>query len=735
MHGLRLWLVDMLEYSGDDVQRPATTGEGGHRNASLVTSKNWSCGIFPFKALGSNTVQLRCLSLQRFYTSHTRLRRVAMSALSTELCCRPDELGSRSLVDNLIEIQKTYAETNKKSIRWVNNLKCLSVAHGRSNTLREKVIEPRDMNVVRNYIAVSYSCKPMVEYESATKEPPGYKIVTKDGSERRNTVRNLVISRVLRYAGYAESSLFWIDQECVNQKSRREKQMAMDSMDRVYNGSRYPVGLLSTIICFESHVGSLASLLGGELVKYSRRDDCSVLVEYDKEEASAVLDVLELLRKDRWWQRAWIFQEEYLGGQRMELLIRHTQELEAVKRKTFATIMSKRNDHRCGKFIDGEICILASQFRQQATRFILALRDDRRTSPVMLKRCDPLLECFGKYNVLYRETEAEGSAMSWMIFSGIAARRVDRQYDILPIAANSCDYAVRLDSQALADKKNRPHSVGLCALAMYLLNGELIHNGKASSESPTTVTTSEYLKDISFRKFDPPVGSGQLTWLKSCRLSDVVLRHDGIHTEGHVWEVYDHFRIVNWRDAKSMPMKPFESGLEPHERDRLYQFAERLRRAESNGKNMTRDSQLPNLIERYLKNDFTSPESTESKDYMDTMAGEIVRAIDDDEEQTLSLAVLAGCNKAFAVFVGALRVNTRIFTSWSSGVDDDKRERKRHVSLQVTLVNSGTPPVMRCTGWINGLTFWQGHRQKEAIFCWPFRWKEVSRKRKRGAEE
>ena len=74
-----------------------------------------------------------------------------MSALSTESC---------SLVDELIEIQKTHAEANEKSIGWVRNLKCLSVIRGSSNTLRETRVKVKDMNAVRDYIAVSYSCTP-----------------------------------------------------------------------------------------------------------------------------------------------------------------------------------------------------------------------------------------------------------------------------------------------------------------------------------------------------------------------------------------------------------------------------------------------------------------------------------------------------------------------------------------------------------------------------------------------
>lgn len=658
-----------------------------------------------------------------------------MSDLSTKPCFRPHELGSKSLVDQMIEITRDYAETNKKSIPWVNNLKCLSAIPERNNALCETRVEEKDMNLLRNYIAVSYSCKPMQEYESTAKDPPDYTIITENGSERRNTVRNLVISRVLKFTKYAECPLFWIDQECVDQGSKRKKQAAMDSMDRVYNGSWYPVGLLSTIICYEPHVRSLASLLRGKLVESRRRDAYLVLAKYDKKDISIMLDLLELLQTDRLWQRAWTYQEEYLGGRRMELLIRHAFGLETVKREAFAALVKYKKDHRRGKFIEGEICISASRFRLQATRFLLALAKDRRTSYAMRKRCDPLLACFGKYNIIYRETEAEGRAMSWMIFADIGDRCVSRKYDTLPIAANCIDYARRLKSQALAVEKPSRHSVGSCALTMYLLNGELIHNYKANSKSPTAMSASEYLKHISFSDFDPPVGSGQLTWLKSCRLSNVDLRQDGRHTRGHIWKVYDHFDIDQWPKAKSTPMKPFESGLEPNERDRLSQLAERLRRAEDSRKNMTRDSQLPKLIEVYLRKDFPSKKSSAAKHYMDTMAGEIVRAIDEDTEETLSLAKLEGSDKAFAVFVGFRPEGTRIFTSWSSGLDEDNRERTRHVSVEVTLMKKVIPPLLECTGWINGLTFWEGHAQKEAIFCWPARWKEkngVSRKRKRG---
>lgn len=636
-----------------------------------------------------------------------------MSNLSTDLCCQRDELVGRSLVDVLIEIDDRYGETNEKSMDWVENLKCLSVVRGSSTTLRETRVEVQDMNAVRNYIAVSYSCKAMEEYESS--KPEGYKIIAENGKERKNKVRDIVISRVRRFAEHAGSSLFWIDKECVDPT---EQQAAMDSMDRVYNKSRLPIGLISTEIRDESHVCSLASLLYGDLR--------SIFANGDNETITGILDLLELLQKDRWWQRAWIFQEEYLGGERMILLIRHTQNLELLKQEAFAT----HSESGEGCFIDGEICFPATLLREQTTWFLLALRDDMNVPTVLRKRCKALPSCFSKYNILYDETEANGRAMSTVVFRDIAARGITQPYDIIPITANCCNYGTRLDSQLLAEERPGLHSiVGLSALTMFLVNGELIRDAGDISRLPTTMTTPDYLEYISFCTFDPPFRWGQLTWLKKCRLPGVSLHKDGIHTVGLIWKVYGKFGVAGWELPKRTCKKQHNFGLKPHQHNRLAQFAAKLRAAEGN---RPRDlpSLIPEKIEKYLYDDLTSRTSNPVKDYKDTMAREIVNAIDGGE-QTLSLAVLEGSEEAFAIFVGPQDEgeDARIFTSWSSRYEDDNRHRTLHVSLKVKLLYGGTPPLMRYTEWVNGLTFWDGHEQEDVVFCWPPKWEEIQRSR------
>jgi hypothetical protein len=468
-------------------------------------------------------------------------------------------------------------------------------------------------------------------------------------------------------------------------------------------------------------MSSLWLLLHGHLTRYDKQDGSSILVDYDSEKVKEVVELLELLRKDRWWSRAWIFQEEYLGGQRMYLLVRHTQSLEDVKRQTFAVEADQGSaqTHRPVTFFEGEICISATRFREKATRFLLALGERDES---LQERCDSLLGCFGKYNVLYRDTAfANGKAMTSSVFADIEARKVGQPYDLIPIAANVCDYGVRLDSQALSDEQPPKHSVGICALTMALANGELITDTACIKKLPTSMT-SAYLDYTFFDEFDPPDDRGQLTWLKSCRLSNVGLCQDGIHTKGFLWHVHSVFDITGWQ----LPPAPSDdSERADFERECLYKLAERLKRAAANPNN--------DIPKTAFWNPAESDDSTAAKNYMKLMSTEIVRAIYEKQPQWLSLASLEGSNdERCAIFVGD-HSGSSVFTSWFNGDDKDGRHRTRHVSLKVAVNKNTGLQGMRITGWVNGLAFWKGCRQKEAVFRWPAAWEKKalnSRKRK-----
>jgi hypothetical protein len=86
----------------------------------------------------------------------------------------------------------------------------------------------------------------------------------------------------------------------------------------------------------------------GHTVIRNYKDEYRRLACAEKSCAMAVFDVLVHLHKDRWWTRAWIFQEEYLSSKSMQILIRHKQDIVP-----------------SGKFgpVEGEVCLNAVEFR------------------------------------------------------------------------------------------------------------------------------------------------------------------------------------------------------------------------------------------------------------------------------------------------------------------------------------------------------------------------------------
>lgn len=354
-----------------------------------------------------------------------------MQADTNPPCPRIEELAGTTLVSELFEIQN-HKILNNKSIQWAANLECLSKRPGAWNLL-ELTVKPNIGRNRNNYIAVSYPWEHTPRLES---NQSGSYWILHHGVDRENETRDEVLRRVLSFANYIGVPRFWIDRECVDQGDPEEHQKAMDSMDLVYSHSEHPLGLLATTLHSQEEVNLLQELLWGTLIKDRVENEFPVLVDENEQTIRPVLNLLKRLSKDRWWRRAWIFQEEYRSSTAMCLLIRHDPGL--LKTGHFGTIT-------------GEMCFGASSFREQATVFLLASQKHGRAT--LREKCNQLLERFAKYNILYHFTDnAIHRVMSSRIFADIECREVGRTFDLLPIAANSCDYAIRFTSEEMAAK-------------------------------------------------------------------------------------------------------------------------------------------------------------------------------------------------------------------------------------------------------------------------------------------
>lgn len=636
-----------------------------------------------------------------------------------------NELRGASLVDRMLEIRRDHAMLDNRTTSWFGRLECLSVHPTKKKVLTRAVRDPKKRRP-RDFVAVSYSFKSADE--SLEKSTMGFEVRRLDDTFiKKVETRDIVLQRAIKYAEAAKTKFFWIDQECFNHSNPRQRQLAMDSMDLVYHCSKYPVALLE-IILEPSEVELLDILMDEKNVPHAKID--------------SMVHMLKHIQGDKWWTRAWTFQEEYVASDNMKLLIRHTSP-QGVR------IRSKLAD------IEGEVCVLAIRFRDRATKFLSKLMEKNTTTEEFRVTCKALLRPFRRYNLLEETTDsANGMAMSPFVFEDLECRGIDKPFDVLPIAANVCGYRFRLRSAQLA-KINISDSaglVGLCMLTMYLSNGEIFFNGELIRNLPTGKGLSEYIKYISPGLFVPPLGDRRLTWMKECRLRPAKLSLEGIVTSGHLWHVYKSIRVPYSGHVPNFRNDSRTVGLGRYERKTLFQLVDGLEQLDI-------CKELCDKLVQYLGDEKERRDgSSWSEDYMKIMAKEVVQAI--CSGRSLYLAAHEATPKACAIFVMGTDENADSDSEAESdeyGTGDDVYQSEigcqsgsselfgvaeenfwvftstseyHHVSMTVELAETAgesESPLMTVTGWTNGLALYDGlklNQRKDLVVRWPEAWQQ-----------
>ncbi|KAF4625957.1 hypothetical protein G7Y89_g12206 [Cudoniella acicularis] len=615
--------------------------------------------------------------------------------------------GPSPLSSMLVEIQ-AHKEVGKKS-GWIESLECLKSTELPSKVCfknQERLVtkqEPKflrreTINAIENrdFVAVSYPWEP-----SSTSPRDiaigGYQIESSTSKDlKRSEVRDIVLDRVIKYTKHCPSnSLFWIDKECIDQDDPRSQADAIQSMDQVYGCSKYPVGLLSVYIKWPEDIDLLVAILNEDFTTNGYRELSRGLVSGRSKEA---LDLLHLLASDKWWDRAWIFQEEYCSTTRMKLLIPHCQSLEGQKRNAGATLGN----------IPGEICFSVVEFRKRATEFCLFYR---RYQPRQKEVCRSIIERVERYTLtLPDKTNRVRRAMSPFIYSGISNRGIKDPSDLLPIAANCCEYSTRLDSIALHKWE---YSLSLAILTQYFLNGEIIWNDRKNGLDDLRYNVFDFLKKKSFNKFDHPFQDKELSGIKNCRFHDVTLSQEGVKTTGQLWKLG---KVIDSGKVKRTASNCLRTDSQPQ--ILLKQLAKELRL----GKHGQRYESLASYIDNYSFED-----SKDGGQYKALMVNALCEAIHEGKSLRLGLAYSRPNTPAInkmehrsycAVFISSgnrgwqEKRPSYIFTSYGS---------QKYVSLEVELDGStkNNKPRLITKGWVNGLCLSNEHHDQQVLFLWP----------------
>ena len=512
----------------------------------------------------------------------------------------------------------------------------------------------------------------------------------------------------MNYADHHRVKLIWIDNECINRDDRDEHEMAMQSMDLIYSFSKYPVGLLTKPIKTREQLELLQSLLRSDFVEKSgSRKPPKLVPEMSVRMASKIVDLLDYVTSDKWWTRAWIFQEDYRSAVDMTLLIPRSPSLSDVQME----------DKLCS--IPGELQVKSVVFHEQSTLFCLAfLQKAGEKWQSGHAKCKDILGKAGKYNLLYQHGYLGGQgsarkAMSPFIFTDIGNRDISVASDLLAIAANCCNYSIRLNIKNL---ERTSHSLSMSILVLYLLNGEIIMNDK-HDEKLLDNDIFSYLRQLALDNFDPPVKDKELTFIKRCRFVDVRLTPDGIVTSGRLWKLHKAIDTDAFT-SQTRPEQETPNGLNKYQRSLLRQLCVELQ--------LQRYKTLAADLDEYLNDDIDGKWSPE-KSYMDLMAERIVEAI--RQRMTIHLGCLEGRNPYRGIFVTdpASETPPYVFTAWnragSCGETSDRMQAERFqdkiVSLAVDATDLGEAlPRLKTRTWINGLCFFEGE-PRDVVFTYP----------------
>ncbi|KAI1057387.1 hypothetical protein LB507_011539 [Fusarium sp. FIESC RH6] len=633
-------------------------------------------------------------------------------------------------IASLLEEIEEHQLPAVKCLSFIWQLECLQAHRNprkKLRLIRDKINAFKE----KDFVALSYTWD---NSEHENPEKGKYLVQTRD--ERRrflpSPVRDCVLDRVLSFMRARNLRNLWIDKHCVrqwtctatdscNHTRCKEKQRALETMDLVYSQSNHPVSLLGTPIEWEHELDLLNGIVSGKLTEELKT------TEHD--EVLQALDLLSRITNDHWWTRGWIFQESYRGRKRMTLLIRHPPFLEAKKQYY-------------GRFsnVPNEICINAARFSKTSTRLCLAIRDELPRDDV-LYRTEQILGAVGAYTILLERT----MPMSPTVIDDIQRRRLDKPWDKLAIIANCCQYDTLINYKQM----EKPKSLSISTLAMYILNGEILKNEPLKNRSSLLEETlSQFLKKQAFDGFRPPTSQPDLTFNKGCRFIDVKITPIGIKTKGHLWKLG---RIIDTSRFR-LPLPEAQGKLCSLDEDEQQHLAWLVAELKS-----LNEATLAQHIQNFFSYDRTRPfeysgKETFSRWYMGIMAEGLVAAI--KKGSLLRLARIWSSqrndNPCTAVFIWDADV------AKITGLEDKpyrcdhhrRRERRpkfaftasrplkrgfqdrgtndldHHVSLEVKLSSlvdrpPDDHPQLFIKRWLAGLCFFYDFPMTDVIFPWP----------------
>jgi hypothetical protein len=175
------------------------------------------------------------------------------------------------------------------------------------------VTDPADLAECSHYLTVSYCCA-----SSAMADHHGTPF-----SVRRNGIVSApgrpsdLLKRVINFARECGLDYLWIDAECIQQDDPKDKDVGIQDMDIVYQMAEQSVAVLEVQINEQRHLDALGLL-----------QECSVEQDLAPADLQNLIEALEIILSDHWFERTWCLQESTSAARSMALLVRRDPALD-----------------------------------------------------------------------------------------------------------------------------------------------------------------------------------------------------------------------------------------------------------------------------------------------------------------------------------------------------------------------------------------------------------------------
>lgn len=341
-----------------------------------------------------------------------------------------------------------------------------------SSKLRITSKDPPELPNCTHYVAISYC------WTRQKESTPRYSVQTQK-DVRSNLAHSDVIDRAVAFAIYYRVRLIWIDQECIVQDDRKDKEQGIQSMDLVYQQACHAVALLTVRITLEAHAIAFYKSLCGE--------------DLEPQEYKDAVEILEKIAADRRLSRAWCYQESAAAGETMRLLIPCDVALDEDYEFTA---------------ISGEFDLSIFQLKC-AVAWVNATADnyphvmphdpknlyDDLTGRVE-KLASSLIDiCPTAYQQGPRSPRFRYGCNASEALPLLGDRQCTRVEDKLAILANICNFPTRLNTHDLQESEKglrREHSFSACFALLAIMNGDmsLLASAKQCDETVGRVNES-----------------------------------------------------------------------------------------------------------------------------------------------------------------------------------------------------------------------------------------------------